>query len=473
MAIFLWFPIDLRNGMKFSPSSVVWAACLVAGCATYRPEPLDRSAVDAALKGPPIESVKVEAARIRHPLLAPVVIDGSNGYSPDEIAVMAVLLSRDLRAMRDQLEVADAQVLQAGILPNPQLGYTLDRPHGTYNPPVVNGASLGLSWDVTSLLTHRDAVAAAKAQSKSLNLSVAWAEWQTAQDARLRAFRILSLEERLPLARETESQLADVASAMQKAVGSGQKTGVDLTAATDAWTQAQNARFDLEKQLTSERAALDLELGQPEGAVVRLRTAEAFPKLSSDAAAAGSLLQGLEERRLDLVALRYGYDSQEASLRAAVLAQFPKIGLNINRANDTTPISTRGAGVTIDLPIFDRNQGQVAIGRATRQQLFDEYVARVAEARSQVGTILANLAIIRSQSSAVDASISDLQRVADACEAALRTGDSDILSCSAARAALAGREMERSRIRQEMLELGVALEIATGRALLNQYPTHS
>jgi hypothetical protein len=90
-----------------------------------------------------------------------------------------------------------------------------------------------------------------------------------------------------------------------------------------------------------------------------------------------------------------------------------------------------------------------------------------------VGTILANLAIIRSQSSAVDASISDLQRVADACEAALRTGDSDILSCSAARAALAGREMERSRIRQEMLELGVALEIATGRALLNQYPTHS
>jgi outer membrane protein TolC len=218
---------------------------------------------------------------------------------------------------------------------------------------------------------------------------------------------------------------------------------------------------------------LDLELGQPEGAVVRLRTAEAFPTLSSDAAAAGSLLQGLEERRLDLVALRYGYDSQEASLRAAVLAQFPKIGLNINRANDTTPISTRGAGVTIDLPIFDRNQGQVAIGRATRQQLFDEYVARVAEARSQVGTILANLAIIRSQSSAVDASISDLQRVADACEAALRTGDSDILSCSAARAALAEREMERSRIRQEMLELGVALEIATGRALLNQYPTHS
>jgi outer membrane protein TolC len=460
--------------MKFPPSSVALAIFLLAGCTTYRSKPLDRSAVDAALQGPAIESVKIEASRLSHPILAPVVIDGSNGYSPDEIAVMAVLLSRDLRALRDQQGVADAQVLQAGILPNPQLGYSVDRPHGVYDPPAVAGKSLGLSWDLTSLLTHRDAVAAARAQSKSLNLSIAWAEWQTAQDARLRAFRILSLEERLPLAREAEAELAGVVSAIQKALEGGQKTGADLTAATDAWTQAQDARFDLENQLTSDKAALNLELGQPEGESVRLKPAGAFPLLSADVAAeGGSLLQGLEDRRLDLVALRYGYDSQEATLRAAVLAQFPKIGLSVTKANDTTPIYTRGGGVTVDLPVFDRNQGQVAIGKATRQQLFDEYVARVAEARSKVGEVLASLAIARAQLAAADASILDLQRVADACDAALKTGNSDILTCSGARAALATRQMDRSRIRQSVLELGVALEIATGRALLNQSLTHS
>jgi len=50
-------------------------------------------------------------------------------------------------------------------------------------------------------------VKAARFTADALDLSVAWQEWQAAQEARLRAFRILSLEARLPLARETEDDL--------------------------------------------------------------------------------------------------------------------------------------------------------------------------------------------------------------------------------------------------------------------------
>ena len=453
---------DLKRQM---PLLHVAAAILIgSGCSTYHSKPLDHASVDRALGPPAMDSVRVAAAQMSHPLLAPIVIDGHGGYTPDEIAAMVVIVSPELRALRDQRGVAEAQVVQAGILPNPQLGYSVDRPHGVYDPAVVSGGNLGLSWEVTSLLTRHDHVGSARAGAKAVDLSVAWEEWQAAQDARLRAFRILSLERRLPLAQSIEESLADTLALTKKAVGLGIRTTADLTAAAEAWSQAQNARFDLERQLTSERAALNLGLGMAPADKVPLRyTAPDSSRAAGPEPTADELLRGLEERRLDLIALRYGYESQEASLRAAVIAQFPKIGLNVNKANDTTPVYTRGFGVTVDLPIFDRNQGQIAVGQATRQQLFDEYVARVAEARAQVGQTLANLAIARAQLATVEASLPELAGLVSSYETALASRNADELAYRDARAALATRQMEQCLLLQQVVELRVALEIATGR----------
>src|ERR1022692_1531389 len=470
--------------MRFAPGStsmkgqapillVASAFVLIgSGCSTYRSKPLDHASVDRALVPPAMDSVRVAAAQIRHPLLAPIVIDGRGGYTPNEIAAMVVIVSPELRALRDQRGVAEAQVVQAGVLPNPQLGYSVDRPHGAYNPAVVAGRNLGLSWEVASLLTRHDQVASARAGAKAVDLSVAWEEWQTAKDARLRAFRILSIERRLPLARSIEESLADTLALTKKAVALGLKTTADLTTAAEVWSQAQNARFDLERQLTSERATLNLGLGMaaPDKVPLKYAAPDSF-WAEGPAPTADDLLQGLEERRLDLIALRCGYESAEASLRAAVIAQFPKIGLSVNKANDTTPVYTRGIGVTVDLPILDRNQGQIAIGQATRLQLFDEYVARVAEARSQVVQVLANLGIARAQLATAEASLPELAGLVSSYKTALASHNADELAYRDARAALATRQMEQCLLLQQVIELRVALEIATGRPSIERNPS--
>lgn len=439
---------------------------LTGGCAIYHPQPLNSASVGAALQPPRLDAVKIAAAKIEHPLLKPIVIDGRDGFSPDEIAVMVVIVSPELRALRDQRGVANAQVLQAGILPNPQFGYTIDQLQAHTDPTLVNGKSLGLSWDVTSLLVHHDAVAAAKASGAALDLSIAWQEWQAAQDARLRAFRLLSLDQRLPLAREIEDDLADNAKLTQQAMEHGEKTSMDLTTATEAWTQAQNNRFALEQQITAERAALNLALGQPADAPMRLKPATVFPVLPADIAP--NLLQGLEKRRLDLVALTLGYQSEEATLRAAVIAQFPKIGLSIAKASDTSNVRTISYGVTVDIPVFDRNQGQIAMARATRQQLFDEYIARVAEARSEVTQILADLEVTRAQLQAVNESLPQTEQLAASLTKEYQARNADVLAYRDARGTLATRRMEQIQLQQALLELSVALEIATGRPLLNR-----
>lgn len=442
---------------------------LLASCASHRPLPLDANAVNAALEPPKLETVKILASRIEHPLLQPLTIDGRDGFSPDEIAVMTVVVSPELRALRDQRGVARAQVLQAGILPNPQLSYSLDRPHGNSDPTLVDAPTLALSWEFTALLARHDDIAAAKASSGAVDLSVAWQEWQTAQDARLRAFRLLALERESPLAAEIETDAADSLVLTKRALTLGHKTAADLTAATTAWTLAQNNRLALAQQIRAERRALNLALALPADQTVILKDASAFPDLpTNDSATAATLLQGLEKRRLDLVALTLGYESQEAGLRAAVKRQFPKIGLSLSRAKDTSAVKSRGFGVTIDLPLFDRNQGQIAIARATRQQLFDEYVARVAEARAEVRQILDELAETRAQLRAVDESLPEFEQLVSAFEQALATRNADIPAYREARAALATRRMDRFQLQQSVLELGVALEIATGRPLLNR-----
>ena len=60
----------------------------------------------------------------------PLRLDASDGFSPDELSLLAVLLNPELRGERDRRELASAQVLQARLLPNPQLGFGSGIPHG-------------------------------------------------------------------------------------------------------------------------------------------------------------------------------------------------------------------------------------------------------------------------------------------------------------------------------------------------------
>ncbi len=116
-------------------------------------------------------------------------------------------------------------------------------------------------------------------------------------------------------------------------------------------------------------------LGQPAARELPLQAAPAaawnpLPTLAEATA-------DLEHRRPDLLALRAGYESQEARVRAAVQAQFPRIEIGLTGARDTDGVRTAGFGVVLGLPVFDRQQGEIARQRATRRQLGEEYAARL------------------------------------------------------------------------------------------------
>jgi outer membrane protein TolC len=181
------------------------------------------------------------------------------------------------------------------------------------------------------------------------------------------------------------------------------------------------------------------------------------------------LLDGLESRRLDLLGLKAGYESEDAGLRAAILAQFPKISVGFNRAGDTSNVQTLGFGVTVDIPIFDRNQGNIATGRATRQKLFDEYTARVFQARSDIAMALADIRLLNPQVAEAAKAVSALELLVTTAKSALDEGNTDVISYYQTRYNLILRRVELLKLKQQLIESWIALEIASGRYL----PRHS
>ena len=137
---------------------------LIPACATYEPMPLDQTAVAARLATPSMEAIQIQAKEIRHPILKPIEFDIRNGLSPDEAAILAVIANPKLRATRDQRNLAAAQLLQAGILPNPQFSYSLNPPTGGATQGTVNAFNYGLSWEITSTISRNAKIAAAKSE---------------------------------------------------------------------------------------------------------------------------------------------------------------------------------------------------------------------------------------------------------------------------------------------------------------------
>src|SRR5205814_247477 len=176
--------------------------------------------------------------------------------------------------------------------------------------------------------------------------------------------------------------------------------------------------------------------------------------------------------RLDLLGLRQGYESQDATVRAAILAQFPKMSAAFVRASDTTNVHTSGFNISVDVPIFDRNQGVIATERATRQRLLDEYNQRVFEARADVAAAIADMRSLNRQIAAAEEALPLLEKVVANAQTAIEQRNADVLSYYTARSNLLQKRIQLIKLQEQLLEAHTALEIASGCFLPSNAAMH-
>ncbi len=444
---------------------MIWLLAVHAGCASYQMQPLTEEAVAKRLAAPDAADLRVEASQIKHPILKPVEIDERRGLAPDEAAILAVLINPRLRAERDRKQVSAAQLYQAGILPNPQFTGGLDFPVAGDTQGAVNAYGLSLGYDLYALITRHAEIEAARLHGTSVAIDVAWMEWQVAEAAKLHTYRLYLLEKQFDIARKEEKGLQENFAAVRKAVQNGNMTLIDSSAARAALERVHLSVLGIAQNVAQERFALLDAIGLDPDRPIRLRQDIELPQVSR-IPPRDVLMDGLVQRRLDLMALETGYRSQEERVRAAVLGQFPSISTSLSQARDTGNVVTRGFSITIGLPFFDRNQGRIAIERATREQLFDEYAARLFGAHSDIAKLRADIEAIAGQVKATEAYIPIQEKLVQTYHRALLQGNADALTYYNARDASIATQISLIDLQLQLIDRFIALEIASGQYLM-------
>ena len=447
--------------------SLVWQVVIscallqLAACAGYEPAPLDRDRLDAALATPDEVILARQARELRHPRIAPIALDFSQPLTGDELAVIAVLVNPDLKALRAKEGVAEAQVFDAGLLPDPQLALGLDHPTST-QPNLVNAYNLGLSWDILGLITRRAAVRSAEAKRTQVHYDVAWNEWMVANQARLLAARVTYLNAQRRLAQDAVDTAARLLEASRRNLERHDIKIDELALRQVAYLDAQDRTLALTRDLEKSRQELNHNLGLPSTEFVPVAEdlRSALPALNAQA-----LFDVAREERLDLVALRAGYGAQESDLYRDLLARFPQVNLGLHRARDTSAIDTIGLSIGVTLPIFNGNRGTIAIARATRDQLYAEYVARLVKTRADIATLVADLERIQREIDPLVHELPELQKAEARLREGVANGDVTLVSYETVRASLLDKRLKLSSLEQAAAEQRVALQLATGTSL--------
>jgi len=371
------------------------------------------------------------------------------------VGILAALNNPELRVQRTRWNLAGAQAFTAGLLPDPTLALGMDRPLGA-GRGLVNPWLVDVGYDIVPLITRQARLDAAREGQTRVYLELLWQEWQVIQQARSLAVRLVFEQRQLALLEDMrvlyQQRYERSAGAMKGGDVTLDVAGTDLTALVTTTSQISQ----LEQTINETRHALNLLLGLKPGVAVQL--GELVPPAQLDDGVISKHLASLTEVRPDILALKAGYASQEANVRAAVLAQFPSIGISVNRARDSGDVSTAGLSINLSLPLFSGNRGNIAVERATREILAREYEARLASTETDVDRLVQLQKIFQQQDRHLAEYLPELKSMVDQSRVAYRQGDIDAVTFLNMESTWVNQRLEQTNLPQLMWENRIALE---------------
>lgn len=356
-------------------AALIAALPLLAGCVSTSPEPAfqDVARLVEARSGHAISWGRETA---EDPEIA-AAIDRLLGeeLTADRAVSVALLANPSLRATFEDLAIAQADLVQAGLLKNPVLGAGI----------VGSGLFLSIEQDFLDLamIPMRKRVAASELEAAKLRvgdrvLALA-AEVRSAFFAAQAAAQIVAMRR---LVREASEAAAELARRQHEA-----GTISDLALATEL-SLASQVRIDLQRaegDAVIERERLTRLLGLW-GERTGYRIGAKLPELPAEEASLDHLERLAIEKRLDVAAARREVESLEYALSMAKTfrwAGFVDVQVEAAKERGERRISF-GPSASLELPVFDQRQAPIAKLEALEHASRDKLRSLSIDARSEV-----------------------------------------------------------------------------------------
>lgn len=362
---------------------VLSSLAFLAGCAAYRPAPLDPAAELEALRARTAEGLVIEYALPGQgpgTAMGAERFDPSNGLSEAEVVAVALTLNPQLRAARLEVGEAEALLIGAGAWPNPEAGLSVRG--GVVGPS-------GLAADAEVLLEllrggerslRRDA---ARAKAEEVRATVLAEEVRVVAEVRTQRVAVLAAEQAAALLAEESALRGRALELVRQRRQIGEGTELDVATAE---LEAAESRHDLRKaeaDVEQERRGLNRLMGLPPGYPLWLEESGKPMRLTVYADLPDDELdRRLLAGRPELAAVEAQYRRAEKELELAVLGQYPRLKVGPSYEKEVEKNQSLGLGLSLELPLFYRNQGEVAEKAARRDRARAEYAAALHRLRA-------------------------------------------------------------------------------------------
>jgi outer membrane protein TolC len=321
--------------------------------------------------------------------------DASDGLDERELVAIALRWNTDLSAVRAAIGDARAGLLAAGVLPDPELGASVQ--------PGIGGtdsfnADIDLMFEFLRLGERRAREDAARAGVEVAQASVAAREYELATEVRRQLTVVLAGEQELALLDQELALRRRSLELVQRRRDMGEANALDTAATQLELIEIERDRRQAAAQLPVERAKLNRLLGLPTSYPLQLSDsgkplAIRLVDLPEPSAIRASMLAG----RLDLVQKAAEYRRAEEELRLEVLRQYPSFKIGPAFSHEGPSENYLGLGIAIDVPLLNRNRGEIASKLAQRDRLRAEYVDRLHELTSEAEIAAARVASLRAE----------------------------------------------------------------------------
>ncbi len=364
-----------RNGRVIAAAT---ALAFLAGCTTFSEDggfttvstaASERLGKDAMLMKTDQDRDAV-AKRTRELLSKPL--------SMDDAVQIALLNNRGLQASYDELGISEADLVQAGRLPNP--GFAFSRTQGDGSLSITRTFTLSLLKVLTMPLATR----IESRRWEQTKLLAADAMLKVAADAQRAYVNAVASEQSVAYAEQVKDSAHAAAELAQRMEQAGNFSKLDYAREQAFYANAVAQLARAQQQSVSAREKLTRTMGLW-GAQTQYTLPERLPDLPETRPELNDLERFAMQNRLDIQAAKLQTQSVAASLGLSKATRVIN-ALDVGYQNNFTTSDghQQGYQIGVEIPLFDWGTAKVARAEATYMQSVNRVAETAINARSEV-----------------------------------------------------------------------------------------
>lgn len=409
----------MKQASKFAVlvMAVGWVL-VMGGCAHFRDQPLtvEKSGADfdtRSLTDPGLKAY-FEANHITDGWPLPT-------WDFQHLTLAAFYYQPSLDVARAQWSVTTAGKTTAGERPNPTLSFSPGYDTTTSIPsPWIVTPSLDIPIETAGKRGYR--IAQATQLSEAARLKIAAVAWQVRSSVRRSLVNLDAAQATLDLLQGQQKVQAENLRLLEQQLQAGEISAFEMTQAKITADGTLVALRDAERQSAEARGQLAQAIGIPTHALDGVKlTFDSLREKPLEVLPVEARRQALLNRA-DILAALAEYAASQAALRLEIAKQYPDVHLNPGYAYDQGD-NKWALGLTVTLPVLNRNKGAIAEAQARRAEAAAKFNALQASVLGEIDLALANYRAAKQKQADADAMLVNLKHQEKSAYARFNAGE--------------------------------------------------